>query len=60
MTLLTCVSPIDGSLYAQRESLPTNSARSRIAQMRQAQSAWAARPIAERAQNLITIKKTTS
>ena len=49
MTLLKCVSPIDGSLYAQRESVPTASARSRIAQMRQAQSAWAARPIAERA-----------
>ena len=49
MTLLKCISPIDGSLYAQRESLPTNSARSRIAQMRQAQSAWASRPIAERA-----------
>jgi len=48
MTTLTCISPIDGSVFAQREALSFDAAQSRIAQLRAAQAAWAARPLQDR------------
>ncbi|SDI34620.1 aldehyde dehydrogenase family protein [Salipiger marinus] len=48
MTTLTCVSPIDGSVFATREALPLEAARQAARRARAAQAAWAARPLAER------------
>ncbi|RMA41146.1 aldehyde dehydrogenase family protein [Rhodophyticola porphyridii] len=45
---LTCISPIDGSVFAERETLDMDTARARIARTRAAQSAWAARPLQDR------------
>ena len=45
---LQCVSPIDGSVYAERPMLSADEARQRARAAREAQSAWAARPLEER------------
>ena len=46
--LLTCISPVDGSVFAQREALSTKAASAAVARARAAQTAWAARPLQER------------
>jgi acyl-CoA reductase-like NAD-dependent aldehyde dehydrogenase len=43
-----CVSPIDGSVYAERAVASMDEARAIVARARSAQTAWAARPLAER------------
>lgn len=48
MTTLDCISPIDGSTFASRETLSTDDARAAIADTRIAQADWAARPLQER------------
>ncbi len=48
MTALTCISPIDGSVFATREALALDEARAAVAQARAAQADWAARPLKER------------
>jgi len=48
MTTIKCISPIDGSTYAERESLPLASAKATIAKARLAQKAWKKRPLEER------------
>lgn len=48
MTTLTCISPIDGSVLAEREALTLDAARSAAGQARAAQKNWAARPLRER------------
>ena len=48
MSLLRCISPIDGSVYAEREALEPDEARARVAAARLAQKVWAARPLEER------------
>ncbi len=48
MTKLTCVSPIDGSVYAERDVLGEEAARAAVARARAAQAGWAARPLQER------------
>ncbi len=48
MTALRCISPIDGSVFAERTALDLSEARAQISRLKAAQSAWAARPIAER------------
>ncbi|WP_296762809.1 aldehyde dehydrogenase family protein [Sediminimonas sp.] len=48
MTTLTCISPIDGSVFATRETLSVDDARAAIAETRAAQADWAARPLQER------------
>ena len=48
MTLLKCVSPIDGAIVAEREALSLDAARAAVARAKTAQKAWAARPLAER------------
>ena len=50
MKILRCTSPIDGSVYAEREALKPEAARDTAARVRAAQSDWAARPLAERAE----------
>jgi acyl-CoA reductase-like NAD-dependent aldehyde dehydrogenase len=46
--MITCVSPIDGSAYATRETLSIKAAREAVNRAQSAQSAWAARPLSER------------
>lgn len=48
MTTLTCISPIDGSVFATRQTLSLDAARDAISETRAAQAAWAARPLQER------------
>jgi acyl-CoA reductase-like NAD-dependent aldehyde dehydrogenase len=48
MTALRCVSPIDGSVVAEREALSAEAAGGVVAKARVAQAGWAARPMAER------------
>ncbi|MBO9410257.1 MULTISPECIES: aldehyde dehydrogenase family protein [unclassified Ruegeria] len=46
--MLKCVSPIDGSVYAEREVLSAEAAFEVAARARAAQAEWAARPLQER------------
>ncbi|GLQ34174.1 aldehyde dehydrogenase [Amylibacter marinus] len=46
--MITCISPIDGSVYATRETLTKSASQARVASARQAQAEWAARPIEQR------------
>ncbi|SDW57009.1 aldehyde dehydrogenase family protein [Roseicitreum antarcticum] len=48
MTTLQCISPIDGSVYAERAALSAHAAHAAATRARDAQAAWAARPLAER------------
>jgi len=45
---LKCISPIDGSVFAERETLSREAAADAVARARSAQAAWAARPLQER------------
>ena len=45
---LTCISPIDGSVFATRETLDLGGATAAAERARHAQGDWAARPLAER------------
>lgn len=45
---LKCISPIDGSVFAERPLMGGDEAADAIARTRAAQAAWAARPIRER------------
>ena len=47
-TTLTCISPIDGSVFAERPALSRDAAMEAAARARAAQPAWAARPLQER------------
>ncbi|MGB0967709.1 MAG: aldehyde dehydrogenase family protein [Halocynthiibacter sp.] len=46
--VLKCISPIDGSVYAEREVLTLDAAQAAAKAARTAQKAWAARPVQER------------
>lgn len=46
--LLQCISPIDGTIFAEREALSLNEAENAVSKARFAQAAWAARSIQER------------
>ncbi|WP_372836656.1 aldehyde dehydrogenase family protein [Puniceibacterium confluentis] len=48
MTTITCISPIDGSVYATRDALGHDAALDAVARARAAQKAWAARPLQDR------------
>ncbi|NNU79941.1 aldehyde dehydrogenase family protein [Halovulum dunhuangense] len=48
MTKLTCISPIDGSVHAERPVLSLDAAQAAVARARKAQKSWAARPLSER------------
>ncbi|SMP14511.1 aldehyde dehydrogenase family protein [Shimia sagamensis] len=46
--MLTCISPIDGSVFAERPVLSTDEAFAAVKRAKDAQKAWAARPVQER------------
>ncbi len=46
--MITCTSPIDGSVYAERPVLGATDAQKAVSRAKAAQSAWAARPLDER------------
>src|SRR5690554_439810 len=46
--MLKCISPIDGSMFAQREALSLDAATQTATRARAAQPGWAARPLQER------------
>ncbi|PIE09995.1 MAG: aldehyde dehydrogenase [Rhodobacterales bacterium] len=48
MSVLRCISPIDGSVFAEREALSLEDAQAVADSARAAQAAWAARPLQER------------
>ncbi|WP_282094462.1 aldehyde dehydrogenase family protein [Epibacterium ulvae] len=48
MTLLKCISPIDGSIFAERPTLNTSQASECVDRARRAQIDWAKRPLQER------------
>ncbi len=45
---IQCISPVDGSVYATRETLSRTEADAAVARAKESQAAWAARPLAER------------
>jgi len=45
---IRCISPIDGSVYAERPAEPVESVRAKLGLARKAQKAWAAVPLDER------------
>lgn len=50
MTVIKCISPVDGSVYAEREAMPLEAAKDVVARARKAQKAWAKRPLEDRVQ----------
>lgn len=48
MTMIRCISPVNGEVYAERPAMPLEHAREAVAKARQAQKAWAKRPLDER------------
>ena len=48
MTAIKLISPVDGSVYAERTPLAPDAARSMAARAKVAQKGWAARPLGER------------
>ncbi|MCF6273298.1 MAG: aldehyde dehydrogenase family protein [Rhodobacteraceae bacterium] len=50
MTTIKCISPIDGSVFATRESVSLEAAAAAVAKARTAQKAWKNRPLDERIQ----------
>lgn len=50
MTVIKCISPVDGSVYAERQAMPLEAAKEVVARARKAQKAWAKRPLEDRVQ----------
>ncbi|NTA37693.1 aldehyde dehydrogenase family protein [Agrobacterium salinitolerans] len=50
MTMIQNISPIDGSVYAEREAMSLEAARAAVSKARQAQKDWARRPLEDRVQ----------
>ncbi|OAV52437.1 aldehyde dehydrogenase [Rhizobium sp. WYCCWR10014] len=50
MAMIQCISPVDGSVYAERVALSLDAAKDVVARARKAQKAWAKRPLEERVQ----------
>lgn len=50
MTMIQCISPIDGSVYAERPAMSLEAATEQVARARKAQKAWARRPLEDRVQ----------
>ena len=50
MTMIRCISPVDGSVYAERPAMSFDDAAAAVARARKAQRAWAKRPLEERVQ----------
>ena len=45
---ITCISPINGEIFAKRNTLSLKDAKDKVQLLRVAQKAWSARPLAER------------
>ncbi|MGI2031703.1 aldehyde dehydrogenase family protein [Rhizobium panacihumi] len=50
MTMIQCISPVDGSVYAERPVLSLDAAKAAVERARKAQKNWAKRPLEERVQ----------
>ncbi|TBY76403.1 aldehyde dehydrogenase family protein [Rhizobium leguminosarum] len=50
MAMIQCISPVDGSVYAERAALSLDAAKDVVARARKVQKAWAKRPLEERVQ----------
>ena len=50
MTMIQTISPIDGSVYAEREAMSLDAARAAVLRARKAQKDWARRPLDDRIQ----------
>ncbi|MDH4413418.1 MAG: aldehyde dehydrogenase family protein, partial [Rhizobium sp.] len=50
MTMIQCISPIDGSVYAERPAMSLEAAAEAVGRARKAQKAWARRPLEDRIQ----------
>ena len=50
MTMIRCISPVDGSVYAERPAMSYDAAAAAVARARKAQKTWAKRPLEERVQ----------
>lgn len=50
MTMIQCISPIDGSVYAERPAMSLEAATEAVARARKSQKAWARRPLEDRVQ----------
>ncbi|WP_288431017.1 aldehyde dehydrogenase family protein [uncultured Agrobacterium sp.] len=50
MTIIQNISPIDGTVYAEREAMSLDAARGAVLKARAAQKAWARRPLEDRVQ----------
>ncbi|NEJ90658.1 aldehyde dehydrogenase family protein [Rhizobium leguminosarum] len=50
MAMIQCISPVDGSVYAERAALSLDAAKDVVARAGKAQKAWAKRPLEERVQ----------
>ncbi|MBP1883355.1 aldehyde dehydrogenase family protein [Sinorhizobium mexicanum] len=48
MTMIKCISPVNGEVYAERPAMPLELARQTVAHARMAQKIWAKRPVEER------------
>ena len=48
MNEITCISPIDGKIFAKRNTLSVKDAKKEVQRLRAAQKAWSARPLTER------------
>lgn len=48
MSMIRCISPVDGRVHAERPALPLAEAQAAVARARAAQPAWAALPLDER------------
>ncbi|MFN7023894.1 MAG: aldehyde dehydrogenase family protein [Pseudorhizobium sp.] len=50
MTMIQCISPVDGSVYAERQAMGFEEASAVVDRSRKAQKAWAKRPLEDRVQ----------
>lgn len=50
MVMIQNISPIDGSVYAEREAMSLDAARAAVSKVRAAQKSWARRPLEDRVQ----------
>ena len=54
MTMIKCISPIDGSAYAERPVLAPDAAKAAVARARAAQVAWADLPLSDRRDKVLS------
>lgn len=50
MTMIQCISPVDGSVYTERQAMGFQEAAAAVDRARKAQKSWAKRPLEERVQ----------